>query len=527
MARDSRIPSAPGFDRKRSRKSGEITLVFISALSNRLPDRTRKPAFWRRGSATVRITAKVAATVDAEGRHTAARPGSTVSADIRLESVNGQWRIAELPEGFGRWISSTEVNRLVRPYAVHYVSTSQRALIPDVRWFPVDRLATRLARAQILPLPEHLDGAAVTAVPSGARLLGDAVSINSGVATVNLISSKLAPGQTTRQNLWAQFVATLTQDPAVTRVSLSVDDVPVNLLTLDGSAGTLAEIGFIPPPPVTLAAPVVRRGEEVAVFDPSSLGDQEPREPADQRAYPAVPAGFSRLALSADGSEVAAINPGGDGISRWRDANRYVVPLPGGAVGSPSYDRRGWLWVGAVGAGGAGAPRLFVVNTASDPAGGDAAAVAIEAAWLAGRRVLEARVSPDGDRIAVLSTAADGRDARIDLTGIVRSRAGQPQRLASPLRLGASLSRATSLAWLDERTLTALGVLEGSMLQPVIVTVGGGVRALTAAPDAVAITSTGGERALWVTTSTGRLLGRAGSQWVDSGPATDLAVASG
>ena len=56
---------------------------------------------------------------------------------------------------------------------------------------------------------------------------------------------------------------------------------------------------------------------------------------------------------------------------------------------------------------------------------------------------------------------------------------------------------------------------------------GGGVRALTAAPDAVAITSTGGERALWVTTSTGRLLGRAGSQWVDSGPATDLAVASG
>ena len=291
-----------------------------------------------------------------------------------------------------------------------------------------DRLATRLARAQILPLPEHLDGAAVTAVPSGARLLGDAVSINSGVATVNLISSKLAPGQTTRQNLWAQFVATLTQDPAVTRVSLSVDDVPVNLLTLDGSAGTLAEIGFIPPPPVTLAAPVVRRGEEVAVFDPSSLGDQEPREPADQRAYPAVPAGFSRLALSADGSEVAAINPGGDGISRWRDANRYVVPLPGGAVGSPSYDRRGWLWVGAVGAGGAGAPRLFVVNTASDPAGGDAAAVAIEAAWLAGRRVLEARVSPDGDRIAVLSTAADGRDARIDLTGIVRSRAGQPQR---------------------------------------------------------------------------------------------------
>lgn len=477
--------------------------------------------------ATVRITAKVAATVDAEGRHTAARPGSTVTADIKVESVNGQWRIAELPEGFGRWIASTEVNRLVRPYAVHYVSTSRRALIPDVRWFPVDRLATRLARAQIQPLSEHLTGAAVTAVPTGARLLGDAVSIDSGVATVNLISSKLAPGQTTRQNLWAQFVATLIQDPAVTRVALSVDDVPVNLFTLDGSAGTLAEVGFTPLPPVVLADPVVRRGDEVVVFDPTSLGEQEPRVPADPRAHPNVPVGFSHLAQSADGNELAAVDPGGSGISRWRGANRYEVPLDGGAVGSPAYDGRGYLWMGAIGSQGVQAPRLFVVGTATDPAGADAAAVPVEARWLDGRRVLEARVAPDGDRIAVLSTLVGGTEPRVDLAGIVRSRAGQPHSLAPPLRLGASLARATSLAWLDDRTLATLGVIEGTTFQPIILTVGGGVRGLTAVPGAVTITSTGGERDLWVTTSAGRLLGRAGSQWVDSGQATDLAVASG
>ena len=477
--------------------------------------------------ATVRITAKVAATVDAEGRHTAARPGSTVTADFKLESVNGQWRIAALPEGFGRWIASTEVNRLVRPYAVHYVSTSRRALIPDVRFFPVDRLATRLARAQVLPLPEHLTGAAVTAVPTGARLLGDAVSIDAGVATVNLISSKLAPGQTTRQNLWAQFVATLVQDPAVTRVALSVDDVPVNLLSLDGSAGTLAEVGFTPLPPAALAAPVVRRGDEVVVFDPNRLGDQEPREPADQRAYPRVPVGFSRLALSGDGAELAAIDPGGSGVSRWRGENRYEVPVAGGSVGSPAYDGRGYLWMGAIGSQGAQAPRLFVVATGADPAGADAAAVPVQASWLAGRRVVEARVAPDGDRIAVLSTLAGGGNPRVDLAGIVRSRAGQPQSLASPLRLGASLSRASGLAWLDDRTLATLGVIEGTTLQPIILTVGGAVRGLTAVPNAVTITSTGGARDLWVTTSNGRLLGRAGSQWVDSGAATDLAVASG
>ncbi len=50
---------------------------------------------------------------------------------------------------------------------------------------------------------------------------------------------------------------------------------------------------------------------------------------------------------------------------------------------------------------------------------------------------------------------------------------------------------------------------------------------LTAVPGAVSIASTGGERDLWVVTSAGRLHSRAGSQWVDSGPATDLAVAAG
>ena len=110
--------------------------------------------------ATVRITARAAGTVDPEGRYTAARAGSTVTATFGLSTVGGEWRISELPDGFGRWIASSEVSRLVQPYDVHYVSTSQRALVPDTRWFPVDKLATRLARAQLVPVPAHLADAA-------------------------------------------------------------------------------------------------------------------------------------------------------------------------------------------------------------------------------------------------------------------------------------------------------------------------------------------------------------------------------
>ncbi len=478
--------------------------------------------------ATVRITARAAGTVNAQGRYTAARPGSEVSATFGLSTVGGEWRISELPEDFGRWIASSQVSRLVQPYDVHYVSTSQRSLVPDTLWFPVDKLATRLARAQLVPVPPHLDDTAVTAVPAGTRLLGDAVSIESGVAAVNLISEeKLSAGENTRQNLWAQFVSTLTQDTEVNRVELSVNGVPVNLGGLDGPAGTLAEVGFSTPPEPAPVQPVVRRGDDVVVFDPSTLGDAEPRQPTVSGTYPQVPRAFRRLALSADGNELAAIDPGNNGISRWRGTNRYEVPLDATDVGSPSYDQRGYLWMGGVGTKGAKAPRLWVVDLSADPADPRAAATPVQAAWLDDRRVVEARVARDGDRVAVLSTALDGSDTRIDIAGVVRTGGGLPQRLAAPLRVGTSLTRATSMAWLDDRTLAALGVLDGKVLRPVVVSVGGEVRGLTPVPDAVSITSTGGERDLWVVTSKGRLQSRAGSQWVDSGPATDLATAAG
>ena len=183
--------------------------------------------------------------------------------------------------------------------------------------------------------------------------------------------------------------------------------------------------------------------------------------------------------------------------------------------------------MGAVGEGGDGT-RLWVVATGANPADPTtAAARPVQADWLKGRRVLESRLSPGGDLVAVVSTLANGSDLRVDLAGVVRAGGSLPQRLAPPLRIGSSLQRATGLAWLDDRTLVTLGVLRGAPQQPTVIGIGGDVSALTPAPGGVAISSTAGERDLWVVTNKGRLLGRAGSQWVDSGPATDLAVAAG
>lgn len=475
---------------------------------------------------TLRLSVDVAGTVGSDGRYEAAVPGDTATATVRLTRVGGQWRIAELPEGFGRFVKASDAPRLVRPFAVHYISSSRRATVADVRWFPLDRLAPRLARAQLDPVPDFLRGAAVSAVPDGARLLGDAVSVDEdGVAAVNLISGPLEAGEATRQNLWAQFVRTLTQDPEVVSVSLSVDGVPVDLSGVDGPVSTLDQIGFPSGPAETTSTkPIVRRGADVTVFDPSvQAQDRASGRPAS--TYPQIPQAWTHLALSADGREVAAVDPGGDGISRWRDDTRYEVPGVGARVSSPSYDRRGFLWVGAV---ADGADRLFVVDTRADPADPVAARpTPVVADWLVGRRVVEAKVAADGDRVAVLSTRADGRDPRVDLAGVVRTDAERPQRLAAPLRLGIAFSSARGLAWTGDQTLATVASIRGRSPRPTVLTVGGDLLVLSAVRGASAVANAGTEGALYVLTSDGTLFLRSGPRWVESGPADDLAAAAG
>ncbi len=478
--------------------------------------------------ATVQVTSGAAGTIDVSGRFTAAAPGATVSQTFGVVSVGGQWRISSLPEGMGRWISRNDVSRLVQPYPVHYVSTSAQDVVPDVRWFPLDKLATRLARAQLDAVPDYLTDAATTAVPTGSRLLGDAVSVDGGVATVDLISSKLEPTPTARQDLWAQFIATLTQDTAVSRVSLSVEGVPVDLPGISGSAGSLAEIGFPSSPPLSDVPPVVRRGSEVVAFDTTRLGEPDPREPEGAGDYPQVAPDYRDLAQSADGSEFAAVDPDGDHLSRWRDGTRYEVPDFGTEVGHPAYDLRGFLWAGGVGTADGQPVRLWAVDTRADPADPEVSrAVPVRADWLSGRRVMEARVAADGDRVVVVSTLPDGSSSRVDLAGIVRGERGVPERLALPLQLGSSLTQVRGLTWVDDRTVAVLGILGGSALRPTILTVGGEVRALTEVPDGRSITATGGELDLWVITTGDRLLGRSRAQWLDSGPATDLSTPAG
>lgn len=469
-----------------------------------------------------RLVSSVTATIDHQGRYTSAASATTRRMDVEFARISGQWRISRLPEDFGRWITTSDVPGNFRPYNLYYIATDRRALVPDRRWFARDHLATRLARAQLAVPPAYLRGAARNDIPVGSRLTADSVSVAEGVAQVN-ITGPVPTDQTQRENVWAQLVSTLTQDPSIQGIRIRVGDVSLELPNVSPPVRTVDDVGFPAAPSPPSAPSVVRRGAQLFVLPSTGVADQDPRP----SGLADVQADFRALALSADGNEVAAVDPDGQGVSRYRGENRYAMGFFGTDVGHPTYDTRGYLWVGGIGIEERASSRLWFFDTRADPAAAEpVTAWPIEAGWLAKRRVVQAKPSLTGDRVAVLSTAVGGGDARIDIAGVQRGDAGIPNRLSEPMRLGTNLRNPTGLVWLSNLTLATLAQKAGSneKRRPYVLSIDGEEQALTETPTATSITSAGGERDIVVTTSAGAVLGRAGQQWLSIGPGTDVAV---
>ncbi|EFP58699.1 hypothetical protein HMPREF0321_2514, partial [Dermacoccus sp. Ellin185] len=151
-------------DASRRWKPGTAVTVFAgdSDITATRPDTT-----------TVRLSVPVVATIDADG-HLVRQP-STTRRDLRftVSSTAGGWRLSQVPDGPGVWISSTDVARLFSRVNVYYPAAYGRSLVPDPRLLPRQGLATALARAALSAPPQWLRPAIATSLPTGTALAVD------------------------------------------------------------------------------------------------------------------------------------------------------------------------------------------------------------------------------------------------------------------------------------------------------------------------------------------------------------------
>lgn len=470
------------------------------------------------------LTGAVQGTISADGHYVNAAPSASRQVTFEFARINGEWRISNLPKEFGRWITTSDLDNLLKPYTLHYLAADRRALVPDRRWFPRDHLATRLARAQLEDPPAYLGGSVRNDIPRGSRLIADSVSVTDGIARVE-IAGKVPTDQVQRENVWAQLVSTLLQDPSVQGVTVRVEDVTLELPNVDLPVRTIDQVGFPAAPASAAGRPVVRRGSSLYLLQSTSVVDRDPRT----SGHVDIPQDFDALALSADGTEIAAVDPDGQGLSRFKGENRYEMPFFGTDVGPPAYDSRGFLWAGGTGIDEETGAALWVFNMAGDPATQrQATAKPVAADWLIGRRVVQVKPSPTGDRVLILHTADNGTAPQLDVAGVVRGAGGEPRSLAVPRRLGTNLVEPVGLVWLSDVSVATLAKRAGATedRRPYVISLDGEEQSLAEVPTGVAIASTGGERDILVTTSDGNVLRRAGQQWISLGRGTDVAIAA-
>lgn len=443
----------------------------------------------------VTVEAAVVGKVDADGTYAevpqAAR--ETVTFDL-VQDTAGQWRIQGAPDGL--ILTQRQFQAQFRQVSLYFLTPDEAYLVPDSRWYPEVNLATSVVKGLLAGPSPWLRDAVKTEVPQGVALTPESVTVDpDGQAEVDLGPAP-AVQAANRDLLVAQIEATLEQ---VTQVRSVVVRAGADGPQLQGNA-TLTKAGDreLPGGPEMIVSDeadgdrlmTLTDGRLTPVDGVGALTGLDARSPARSED------GSLRVLLS--GTSVVALAP---------TAGQQATPLwQGPDAAAPSVDRFGWVWT-------ASASTVFVL----DGKGGKP--LQLHPQWLADRQVKAVRVSRDGTRVAVVSTGQDGV-VSVDVAGIARDTSGGPQQLSDPAqRVGAALTAADQVVWIDDATLAVLGRDAGSATVWEV-PVGGPSTPLPNVAGAVSLAGGRTERSLLVATDTGELWRYNGPTWT---PVTGIA----
>lgn len=436
----------------------------------------------RTSDTQVTIEAAVHARVDDDGRYAEASSDAreTVTFDM-VQDSRGQWRIASAPDGLV--LSPRQFSDRFRAANLYFLTPDARQLTPEVRYYPAFNLPTSVVTGVLAGPSPWLRDAVRTAVPAGVQLTPASVPVDaSGNADVTLGPAGIVQAAD-RDLLVAQIEATLRQLPQIRSVVVRAGTAGVPLEgTADLTTAGDAELAGGPEMIVGDELVGLVDGALQPVPEVGSLADLDARSPArsEDGSLRVMLSGPDRLVLAPSPDEPAAT---------LLEEPRLVAP---------SVDRYGWVWT-------ASDSQVYAVDR-------DGLSVPVAAPWLVDRDVEAVRVSRDGTRIAIVSSGPDG-DA-IDVAGIARDDVNGPQQLSEPApRVGAKLTEADSVVWIDDAKLAVLARGTGTA-RVWVIPVGGESTTLPEPPGAVALAGGRAERSLLVVTEDGGLLRYDDPTWV-------------
>ncbi|WP_425956359.1 LpqB family beta-propeller domain-containing protein [Xylanimonas sp. McL0601] len=376
--------------------------------------------------AVVHASGTLVASVDENGVYTEEPAPSTKETTFELTREAGQWRITSLEDGLlmpSQFFTST-----YHQTRLYFPTPDLKSWVPDVRWFPQQTWRTNAVQEILAGPPDWLGAAVAPVLPAGTALALNSVTKGpDGRYQVPLTDQVSEASGAARGLFAAQLRATLSDATG--------ESAGVTLLDRNGP--------IVPPVVDTPAFP--RTSGLALVLRDGRLWNLAGRQlqvaDVDADLHGLDP---TALALGS-GADPVVVR---DGTTRIvRVTGHREVLLEGTSLVAPSVDRFGTTW-----SGDRTGPIQAVLST-----GGQ---YPVSAPWLEGRVILSLAVSPDGARIAVVSSGAGGQ--LVQVAGIVRDAHGVPTALPEPLTVGNPVHGVTRAVWQDEAVLALLGQEDGA-----------------------------------------------------------------
>ena len=437
------------------------------------------------------IQLEIQSKVDGQGIRNEVPPGSTETIPVRMEKVQGEWRISDVPDGI--MLTQASFPAVFTAHNLYFYSSDYEFWVPDTRWF-IQRagIAANIVNAMLVGPAPYLRGAVVSAFPAGTVMARDAVPVASGEATVDFAADSLRDSpDLNRQQMLKQLEQNLRSLNNITSVAMTEGQRPVDL-----GKGT-GEVKNATADPSAGPTQIVVYQGELAYYDDG------PRP--IEGLPPVAEYGPRNPAMSVGGATIAFLDSQEDTLLATGTGQDVRVVAEGDdRFTAPSIDRKQWIWTAE--ASGAGSQVLAI------PPGGTRETAAVPAAaWLEGLAVTELRVSRDGTRVLVAASQA-GRSV-ILVAGIVRSPEGVPVTLTAPVPLGVpeEAGAVNRVKWASEDTVVAVqaGAQEAT---PVILRLGREAERLAPEEGIVGLSAGNGVEDVFIQTEAG-IFNRVGSSW--------------
>jgi hypothetical protein len=431
---------------------------------------------------TAELVVDVSAEVDADGKYQITPAGTTRVLEFSFVLENSEWRLSAAPDA--TVLIRPVFDVVFSPYSVFFVDRQKRFLVPELRWFPTTAATgTRLANALLRGASSWLKPAVVSAIPTGTRLSIDAVTVEDGVALVDLTARALVASRADRSLMKAQLEATLSQLPNVSEVAISIERSRQDIQDSAADSRTL---------PARTLAVLSDNGLE------SISASEQPFFQSGQDFFDLND--ISEIALSSQSGWVAALTDNGVIRTRGERLGLDVELIDSrAAIAGIGFDLQDYLWSISRTPGSS----IIVTSSSGEPS-------IVSAPWLAGRSIRGFALSPEGSRVALLVQGSG--PAELLVSGVVRNISGSPIELADPIQVAGDQANLISVSWVDPLTIATVNI-EGGSATALLSTIGGTSRAIPALARTRTIVAAGAGSQLYLLTETGELFSYRGSTW--------------